>query len=160
MPDILKETEPNADAAVTETQAEPMALSTGSTLIKFPGMGNTPRWRMELRERVREFQQRKAHEMALKGNQFASDAAPGIMHNEREARYKHLGLASSAPATPDNPLVVAALRRIERARQRHVTARQSTSEAVQPSHVTTQTEQSPAKEYFEDVNSSLLENDI
>jgi uncharacterized RDD family membrane protein YckC len=116
----------------------------GSTLIEFPGVNrNRPAWRKELSEKVREIQQRRAREAALEAGDGAALArrqpasprageattaraadtasaqraeAPIAATGEEAA--KQLGLVPS-PETPElNPLVAAALRRIERARTR------------------------------------------
>jgi uncharacterized RDD family membrane protein YckC len=81
-----------------------------------------------LSERVREIQQRKAREAALEQEAarqaaavlgyHADDTAQAAEQEADENRAHSLGLVSSRPdAPPLNPLVVAALRRIERARQ-------------------------------------------
>lgn len=84
-----------------------------STLIEFPGVSRSavPEWRKELSEKVREVQERRAREAAR-------EAA--------EAERRRLDAASNPPQlellpptqTPAmNPLVAAALKRIERAHQ-------------------------------------------
>jgi uncharacterized RDD family membrane protein YckC len=101
-----------------------------STLIEFPGVNrNRPAWRKELSERFREIQQQKrAREADPEGGVGVSRRAAGESvptHEEAraaakakasEAASKQLGLVP-APDEPElNPLVAAALRRIERAR--------------------------------------------
>lgn len=127
-----------ADAAdAAEAQAEePKASGAGSTLIEFPGARSLPQWRKELSERVREIQQRKAREAALEA-ELAGEAAPAGAQSARQeasdaqtregaqadaahASPTHLGLVPPPPEAPEmNPLVAAALARVERARQQY-----------------------------------------
>src|SRR5262245_12383578 len=88
-----------------------------STLIEFPGVARSsvPEWRKELSERVREVQERRAREAALEANRVAAE-------NERvrvEAAVNPPQLEILPPGEmPEiNPLLAAALRRIERAHQ-------------------------------------------
>src|SRR5256714_13071047 len=118
----------NSNATATTTQSQ-----TNSTLIEFPGVNrNRPAWRKELSERFREIQQRRAREAALEGEEAQSDAA-----EQAEAEYaraasraktpkptkkpsepaKQLGLVPTPDEQEMNPIVAAALRRIERARR-------------------------------------------
>jgi uncharacterized RDD family membrane protein YckC len=101
-----------------------------STLIEFPGVPPKPQWRKELSERVREIQQRRALEAAREAEGSAppsghvaydmiddptSDVVSGAT---AEGSAPPLGLVPPPPVAPQpNPLVVAALKRIERARQ-------------------------------------------
>ncbi len=84
-----------------------------STLIEFPGVAKNslPEWRKELSERVREVQERRARDAA---------------HEAAEAERRRLEAATSPPQLEllprarmraVNPLVAAALKRIERAHQ-------------------------------------------
>jgi uncharacterized RDD family membrane protein YckC len=76
-----------------------------SRLIEFPGTRNSvPVWRKEIAERVREAQERKARESMVK-----DDAAP------TNAPAPQLELLPQSEPPPINPLVLAALKRIERA---------------------------------------------
>jgi len=99
-----------------------------STLIEFPGSGRAsrPQWRKDLSERVREIQERRAREAAQESQQLFIETPPTpqnplpvhLSHDAHEKTSSQLGLVPSSPdAAPVNPLVVAALRRIERARQ-------------------------------------------
>lgn len=103
----------------------------GSTLIEFPGAHrNRPAWRKELSERFREIQQKRAREAATtedegslrgeseEGRAEYADANAVTSKGTLEAS-KQLGLVPSQTSdTPEmNPLVQAALRRIERARK-------------------------------------------
>ena len=102
----------------------------GSTLIEFPGAHrNRPAWRKELSERFREIQQKRAREAAseddgsLRGESEEGHAeyadATALTSKGAPEAAKQLGLVPSQPSdAPEmNPLVQAALRRIERARQ-------------------------------------------
>jgi len=111
----------NSNATATTTQSQ-----TNSTLIEFPGVNrNRPAWRKELSERFREIQQRRMREAALEGKGAQSHAA-----EQAEAEYtraaprakptepnKQLGLVPTPNEQEMNPIVAAALRRIERARR-------------------------------------------
>jgi uncharacterized RDD family membrane protein YckC len=110
----VKETTP------TETrQKVPPARS----LIEFPGVtkSSVPQWRKELGKRVREVQERKAREASLE------DGETGPLLGEGESRTQLLELLPPVDARPVNPLVAAALQRIERA---HVQSRFSGNAAV------------------------------
>jgi len=96
---------------MTTAAAETVTAPVVSTLIEFPGAGRAPRpqWRKQLSERVREIQERRARE--------AEEAARHPAEPPTEATAPQLGLVP-APDVPEiNPLVAAALRRIERAHQ-------------------------------------------
>lgn len=97
---------------ITETIAsEPGANTRPSrSLIEFPGVKHSmPQWRKELGERVREVQERRLRESAAEN--LASETQPG----NDVAKAPLLELLPQAEAEPLNPIVVAALRRIERA---------------------------------------------
>ena len=86
--------------------------STNPSLIEFPGVNRTalPQWRKELGERVREVQEKRAREALIE----AGDSER--LFNELESKTAPmLELLPQNEAPPLNPLVVAALRRIERA---------------------------------------------
>jgi len=93
------------------------------SLIAFPGVtkSSVPQWRKELGERVREVQERKAREALLE------DGETGPIVGEGESRTSLLELLPPVDAPPVNPLVAAALQRIERA---HVQSRFSGNAAV------------------------------
>src|SRR5262245_20534319 len=80
-----------------------------SRLIEFPGVSRSalPHWRQQLSERVREVQEKRAREAAL---EKAEKDQPG-------AAPPQLELLPQVDAPPVNPLVSAALKRIERAHQ-------------------------------------------
>jgi uncharacterized RDD family membrane protein YckC len=84
-----------------------------STLIEFPGISRNsqPEWRKELSERVREVQERRAREAA----QEAAEAERLRVEANADAPQLELLPPTEAPAM--NPLVAAALKRIERAHQ-------------------------------------------
>lgn len=119
-----------APGAAAEAKAANAAATATSTLIEFPGVPPKPQWRKELSERVREIQQRRALEAAHEAEASApqssrisystiddptADVASGAM---AETSAPPLGLVPPPPIAPQpNPLVVAALKRIERARQ-------------------------------------------
>jgi uncharacterized RDD family membrane protein YckC len=80
------------------------------SLIEFPGVKSSiPQWRKELGERVREVQERRAREATLEPGQ----ADLGV--NEAESRIPLLELIPRTEPPPVNPIVIAALQRIERA---------------------------------------------
>jgi len=84
-----------------------------STLIEFPGVSRNslPEWRKELSERVREVQERRARETAR-------EAAEAERRRIEEAvNPPQLELLPPAQMPAMNPLVAAALKRIERAHQ-------------------------------------------
>jgi uncharacterized RDD family membrane protein YckC len=83
-----------------------------SSVIEFPGVARSvvPEWRKEVSERVREVQERRAREAA-------SEAAAAVNEQtEEEKATPQLELLPQADVPPINPLVAAALKRIERAR--------------------------------------------
>ena len=84
-----------------------------STLIEFPGVvrPSVPEWRKELSVRVREVQERRAREATRE----AAEAERKRI--DEAARAPQLELLPQAEAPAINPLVAAALRRIERANQ-------------------------------------------
>ena len=84
-----------------------------STLIEFPGVARTPvpEWRKELSVRVREVQEKRARDAALE----AAEAQQ--THADAVATAPQLELLPPAELPEMNPLVAAALRRIERAHQ-------------------------------------------
>jgi len=104
--DIMKETEPPKTI-----QASP-APRRRPSLIEFPGVNRSslPEWRKELGERVREAQEKRAQKAMIE----AAEIEP--LFSELEPKTAPmLELLPQAEITPMNPLVVAALRRIERA---------------------------------------------
>jgi uncharacterized RDD family membrane protein YckC len=101
----------------------------GSTLLEFPGVNrNRPAWRKELSERFREIQQRRARESDSEGEEptrraasaqtFSTpeDARAAAAARASESASKQLGLVPPSAEPEPNPIVAAALRRVERAR--------------------------------------------
>ncbi len=90
--------------ATTQTQTP--------SLIEFPGINRNalPEWRKELNERVREKQERRAREAVLE----SKDTATTAVHTPTPAPPT-LELLPQTEALPLNPIVEAALKRIERA---------------------------------------------
>ncbi len=84
-----------------------------STLIEFPGVARNsmPEWRKELSERVREVQEKRARDAARE----AAEAEQKRI--EAAVNPPQLELLPQAPMPAMNPLVAAALKRIERAHQ-------------------------------------------
>src|SRR6185503_21151259 len=84
-----------------------------STLIEFPGVSRNsmPEWRKELSERVREVQEKRAREAAREA------AEAERQRIEAAVNQPQLELLPPAPLPAMNPLVAAALKRIERAHQ-------------------------------------------
>src|ERR1044072_1985205 len=87
---------------------------TRSTLIEFPGVARNamPEWHKELSERVREVQKKRAREAAHE----AAEAERQRL--EAAVNPPQLELLPPAPMPAMNPLLVAALKRIERAQDR------------------------------------------
>jgi uncharacterized RDD family membrane protein YckC len=105
-----------------------------STLIEFPGVNrNRPAWRKELSERFREIQQKRARgaDFETKSAPPAAEQSQPTLDNARasakvraaESASKQLGLVPTPDEPELNPLVAAALRRIERARASETVAR-------------------------------------
>ncbi|PYS85321.1 MAG: hypothetical protein DMF67_01250 [Acidobacteria bacterium] len=97
-----------------------------STLIEFPGLNrNRPAWRKELSERFREIQQRRAREAASEdkaapragAEQISPAISDAVPVAKPKVTPKQLGLVPQPDEPELNPIVVAALRRIERARK-------------------------------------------
>jgi uncharacterized RDD family membrane protein YckC len=98
--------EPTSD---TPTQSQDKK----STLINFPGVtrSSVPEWRKELSERVREVQEKRAREAARE----AAEAERRRVEASVDSPQLELLPPTEMPAI--NPLVAAALKRIERAHQ-------------------------------------------
>ena len=84
-----------------------------STLIEFPGVSRNalPEWRKELSERVREVQERRAREAAREAAEAERQLAAELINPPQ------LELLPRTETPAMNPLVAAALKRIERAHQ-------------------------------------------
>ncbi len=91
-----------------------------SSLIEFPGVvrNAVPQWRKDLSERVREVQERRAREAELEREARLEQAELERQRTDgRGFSTSQLELLPQAGVAPLNPLVAAALRRIERANQ-------------------------------------------
>ena len=84
-----------------------------STLIEFPGVSrnSVPEWRKELSERVREVQEKRAREAAREAAEAERQRVEAAINSPQ------LELLPPAQMPAMNPLVAAALKRIERAHQ-------------------------------------------
>src|SRR5690349_18821925 len=84
-----------------------------STLIEFPGVSRNsmPEWRKELSERVREVQEKRAREAAREAAEAERQRVESAINPPQ------LELLPPAEMPAMNPLVAAALKRIERAHQ-------------------------------------------
>lgn len=113
---------PAANVSVAEeTEAIPAGTTpqVSSTLIEFPGVSRAsrPQWRKELSERVREIQERKAREAKSETEEVLQRMAR--QPAAAEVATPQLGLVPQQDAPAMNPIVAAALKRLERARQSH-----------------------------------------
>ncbi len=111
-PAQLEQTGIVAETVPPKTTQKSARPATNPSLIEFPGVSRSalPEWRKELGERVREVQERRAREALIE----AGGAEPLFSDLEsKTAPMLELLPQTEAPAL--NPLVVAALRRIERA---------------------------------------------
>jgi uncharacterized RDD family membrane protein YckC len=111
----------SAEATTTTMDASPaITTPTASTLIEFPGVSRAsrPQWRKELSERVREIQQRRAGAGGGAPTREAEEVAQKIAEQPAdESVVPQLGLVPPQDAPEVNPIVAAALKRLERARQ-------------------------------------------
>ena len=110
----LPEADPSNDVDMESTGNTPsQSEKKKSTLIEFPGVtrSSVPEWRKELSERVREVQERRAREAAREAEELERRRA------EAATNPPQLELLPPAEMPTINPLVAAALRRIERAHQ-------------------------------------------
>jgi uncharacterized RDD family membrane protein YckC len=112
-----------------------------SRLIEFPGVSRNavPEWRKELSERVREVQERKARE--------AANEAEQLRVATNTVSPPQLELLPQAEAPVINPLVAAALKRIERAHQ---------GAPIQRSKAVAAVAYAPAREEHESLQPSLI----
>jgi uncharacterized RDD family membrane protein YckC len=110
-PHVNRMTEPDAPllaSAITRKQHRPIVKP---SLLEFPGVNRAsmPEWRREVGERVRERQEKRAREAV-------SESENGVVLCESLSQAAPmLELLPQAEVEPVNPLVAAALRRIERA---------------------------------------------
>ena len=100
-------TEPSVPKAIHKRTTS----KTTTSLLEFPGVNRAamPEWRREVGERVRERQEKRAREAVLEA------AEPGTATPESDPSVPMLELLPQAEVAPVNPIVAAALRRIERA---------------------------------------------
>ena len=103
-----------------------------SRLIEFPGISRrtVPEWRKELSARVREVQERRAREAAAEAEEAAR-----LQAELPESAPPQLELLPRAEEPEVNPVVAAALRRLERAHQSSTAttySRAATAVAVAP----------------------------
>jgi uncharacterized RDD family membrane protein YckC len=107
------ETLASLDNATEPTATVELNTKKSSTLIEFPGVNrnSVPEWRKELSVRVREVQERRAREAAREAAEAERRRA------EASSQPPQLELLPQTETPPLNPLVAAALRRIERAHQ-------------------------------------------
>jgi uncharacterized RDD family membrane protein YckC len=103
----------SADILALNSESPTSVNGQTSKLIEFPGVtrSTVPQWRKELSERVREVQEKRAREEAL---EFAMEKT------DTSEATPQLELLPQAEAARVNPLVAAALRRIERAHETEV----------------------------------------
>ncbi|MEP6717714.1 MAG: RDD family protein [bacterium] len=96
-------------ATVTVNEREPKPTP---SLLEFPGINRNalPEWRKELSERVREKQERRAREAVLEG-----DGPATVAVDTTPTTAPMLELLRQTELPPLNPIVEAALKRIERA---------------------------------------------
>jgi uncharacterized RDD family membrane protein YckC len=126
--DAMQPPEASSSAMTENSNATPQTTQSApnSTLLEFPGVNKRPAWRKELSERFREIQQRRAREATLDANDIFQDEAPRVEQqltdstrttSKTSEATKQLGLVPPPPDEPVmNPIVAAALRRVERAR--------------------------------------------
>lgn len=105
-------------AEETDASPAPPTVQASSTLIEFPGVSRAsrPQWRKELSERVREIQERKAREAEPETEEALQRRA---RQSAAEVAAPQLGLVPQQDVPAMNPIVAAALKRLERARQSH-----------------------------------------
>ncbi|HEX8337936.1 MAG TPA: RDD family protein [Pyrinomonadaceae bacterium] len=133
----------------------------GSTLIEFPGVNRKPAWRKELSERFREIQQKRAREFdhddrtappaAEQSRKTLDDARASAKGRAADSASKQLGLVPTPDGPELNPLVAAALARIERARASAPAARQSSGRAQAATAAARVVEELPVQEAPEPV---------
>jgi uncharacterized RDD family membrane protein YckC len=102
---LAETTDDNSSSAVTAPKS--------SSLIEFPGAARAsrPQWRKDLSARVREIQERRARDAEEIPQRRAEQSAAA------EIAAPQLGLVPTPDVPEVNPIVAAALKRLERARQ-------------------------------------------
>jgi uncharacterized RDD family membrane protein YckC len=91
-------------------------VQASSTLLEFPGVSRAsrPQWRKELSERVREIQERRSRDATAQPEEEVQNP---VEQSATGAVAPQLGLVPQQDAPAINPIVAAALKRLERARQ-------------------------------------------
>lgn len=104
---------PPEETIKTPTPKRKLVAKKPRSLLEFPGVNRSamPEWRKELSERVREVQERRAREAILE----TADIGP-LFSEVGVKTGPALELLPQTEMPPMNPIVVAALQRIERAR--------------------------------------------
>lgn len=102
-----------AESSAPATLKQTKRSKPSRSLIEFPGVNRSalPEWRKELSERVREKQERKAREAVLE----AQGLVATTVDNAAEPTPVILELLPQTELPPVNPIVQAALKRLERA---------------------------------------------
>ena len=113
-PTASQATEVVVESAVPANIKRKQVIKSTPSLIEFPSPARqaVPEWRKELGERVREVQERRAREASSEADTLPQETG------EESKGQRPLELLSTPSLSPTNPLVVAALRRIERAHTR------------------------------------------
>jgi len=116
---VTAETQESSKAIVSAATDDASVVNapTTSTLIEFPGVSRVsrPQWRKELSERVREIQERRSRESTREPEVVAMRQTEHQAVAETAA--PQLGLVPQPDAPTVNPIVAAALKRLERAQQ-------------------------------------------
>jgi uncharacterized RDD family membrane protein YckC len=122
-PDPLDLDDEGSDMADSPMEARP-----ASRLIEFPGVTRraVPQWRKDLSERVREVQERRAREASL-DQSLAEEAVTLEIESPVPTSPPQLELLPQTEAPEINPVLAAALRRIERAHQSTQTTQTTSS---------------------------------
>lgn len=147
----------NSNVTSRNTQAP-----NSSTLIEFPGVNrNRPAWRKELSERFREIQQKRAREADIEATPAPTAAEPSqttldearasAKSRASESASKQLGLVPTPDEPELNPLVAAALARIERARASAHVARPTSGRGQAATAAARVVEEQPVQEAPEPV---------
>jgi uncharacterized RDD family membrane protein YckC len=109
---------PAGNVVMEETNAPPRRTTAqaSSTLLEFPGVSRAsrPQWRKDLSERVREIQERRSRESATEFEEVVQSQVTQVADG---ATAPQLGLVPQQDPPAINPIVAAALKRLERARQ-------------------------------------------
>lgn len=123
----------------TETAPPRTNVQASSTLLEFPGVSRAsrPQWRKDLSERVREIQERRSREATVQSEEAIQSR---VEQSAAGAHTPQLGLVPPQDTPALNPIVAAALKRLERARQSspsmpHVRASRGGAAAAAIAHV-------------------------